>query len=183
MTSSERRRGCSSSVALGLGAASSQCQSLTGIYTRVYTLLSVLPTSSTNEGLAQDPGKVGMTRAARGTTRWRRTPPDARHVPPARLQRARDRGTWSWTWRRDAACRNLGSSLFFAPDGEPASASRRREAAAKAVCARCPVQMPCALYALTTHQSHGVWGGLAEDDRRQSVTDEHRRTCAPHGQP
>ena len=137
----------------------------------------------TNEGLAQDPGKVGMTRAARGTTRWRRTPPDARHVPPARLQRARDHGTWSWTWRRDAACRNLGSSLFFAPDGEPASARRRREAAAKAVCARCPVQMPCALYALTTHQSHGVWGGLAEDDRRQSVTDEHRRTCAPYGQP
>jgi len=31
--------------------------------------------------------------------------------------------------------------------------------------------MPCALYALATHQSHGVWGGLAEDDRRQFVAD------------
>jgi len=116
--------------------------------------------------------------------RRRRTPPpDVWQGPRERLQRARDRGTGSWTWRRDAACRNLGSALFFAPDGERVSARRRREAAAKAVCARCPVRMPCALYALATDQSHGVWGGLAEDDRRQSVTDDNRRSCAPHGRP
>ena len=42
MTSSERRRGASS-VAPGHGPASSWRQSLTEIYTRVYTLLSVLP--------------------------------------------------------------------------------------------------------------------------------------------
>jgi WhiB family transcriptional regulator, redox-sensing transcriptional regulator len=69
--------------------------------------------------------------------------------------------------------------LFFGPDGERESAKRQREAAAKAVCARCPVRMPCALYALATHQSHGVWGGLTEDDRRQSVADENQRTFVP----
>ena len=36
-------------------------------------------------------------------------------------------------------------------------------------------------YVLATHQPYGVWGGLAEDDRRQSVADENRRTCAPIG--
>jgi hypothetical protein len=41
--------------------------------------------------------------------------------------------------------------------------------------------MPCALYALTTHQSHGVWGGLAEDDRRHRIADDNRRMCATHG--
>jgi WhiB family redox-sensing transcriptional regulator len=121
-----------------------------------------------------------MTSGTRGTTcRRREPPPHAGQGPPARPQRA-----WGgWTWRRDAACRKLGSSLFFAPDGERASARRRREAAAKAVCARCPVRMPCALYALATHQSHGVWGGLAEDDRRQPIADANRRICAPHGRP
>lgn len=125
-----------------------------------------------------------MTRATRSATGRRRPPPPDAWLGPQRcLRRARDRGTRSWTWRHDAACRNLGSSLFFAPEGERASARRRREAAAKAVCARCPVRMPCALYALATHQPHGIWGGLAEDDRRQSVADENRRSDAPRGRP
>jgi WhiB family redox-sensing transcriptional regulator len=100
------------------------------------------------------------------------TPPaDVWQGSPERLRKARDRGTW--TWRRDAACRKLGSSLFFAPDDERPPAKRHREAAAKAVCARCPVRMPCVLYALTTHQPYGVWGGLAEDDRHQPLADAH----------
>jgi Transcription factor WhiB len=43
--------------------------------------------------------------------------------------------------------------------------------------------MPCVLYALATHQRYGVWGGLTEDDRRQPVADERRRTCTPRGRP
>jgi WhiB family transcriptional regulator, redox-sensing transcriptional regulator len=114
----------------------------------------------------------------------RRIPPlDAWHGPPEHLQPIRDLKAWSWTWQRDAACRNLGSWLFFAPEGERASARRQREAAAKAVCGRCPVQAPCALYALATRQRYGVWGGLAEDDRRQHVADERRRIRAPRGRP
>jgi WhiB family transcriptional regulator, redox-sensing transcriptional regulator len=119
-----------------------------------------------------------MARVSRVTTRRRHTPPpDTWEDPPERLHQARDRRTW----RRDAACRNLGSSLFFAPDDERPPAKRHREAAAKAVCARCPVRMPCALYALATRQPHGVWGGLTEEDRRQPFADERRRPCAPRG--
>ena len=117
-------------------------------------------------------------------TRRRRTPPlDAWHDPPERLQPIRHVESWPWTWQRDAACWNLGSSLFFAPDGERAAARRHREAAAKAICGRCPVRMPCVLYALATRQRYGVWGGLTEDDRRQPVADERRRTWTPRGRP
>jgi WhiB family transcriptional regulator, redox-sensing transcriptional regulator len=121
-----------------------------------------------------------MTRATSGMTGARGTPPPgAWHGPPERPQPVRDRGTWSWTLQPDAACRNLGGSLFFAPDGERTAARRRREAAAKAVCARCPVQMPCALYALATAQPYGVWGGLTEDDRQPAAAHERRRTRVP----
>ena len=114
----------------------------------------------------------------------RRIPPrDAWHGPPEPVQRIRDVKAGSWTWQRDAACRNLGSRLFFAPDGEQASARRQREAAATAICARCPVQAPCALYALATRQRYGVWGGLTEDDRRKHVADEPLRIRAPRGRP
>jgi WhiB family redox-sensing transcriptional regulator len=114
-------------------------------------------------------------------TRSRGTPP-LWHDPPERLQQIWHLESWPWTWQRDAACRNLGSSLFFSPDGERAAARRHREAAAKAICGRCPVRMPCALYALATRQRNGVWGGLTEDDR-QPVADERRRAWATRGRP
>ena len=37
--------------------------------------------------------------------------------------------------------------------------------------------------ALATHQRYGVWGGLAEDDRRQPVAARRRHTWAPRGRP
>jgi WhiB family transcriptional regulator, redox-sensing transcriptional regulator len=120
-----------------------------------------------------------MTRVTSGATRTQQTPPPgAWHGPPERPEPVRGGGASSWTWQRDAACRNLGSSLFFGPDGERAATRRRREAAAKAICARCPVQMPCALFALATRQPYGVWGGLTEDDRHP-VPYDRRRTWVP----
>jgi WhiB family transcriptional regulator, redox-sensing transcriptional regulator len=113
-------------------------------------------------------------------TRSRGTPPlEVWHDRPERLQPIRQLESW----QRDAACRNLGSALFFSPDGERAAARRHREAAAKAICGRCPVRMPCALYALATRQRYGVWGGLTEDDRHHPVADERRRTWTPRGRP
>jgi len=136
----------------------------------------------TKEALRQLEG--GMVRVTRVRTPSRRTPPlDAWHDPPERLQPTRHLERCPWTWQRDAACWNLGSSLFFAPDGERAAARRHREAAAKAICGRCPVRMPCVLYALATRQRYGVWGGLTEDDRRHPVADERRRTWTPRGRP
>jgi Transcription factor WhiB len=36
---------------------------------------------------------------------------------------------------------------------------------AKRICAGCPVQPECLAFALRTHQSHGIWGGLSEQER------------------
>ena len=69
-------------------------------------------------------------------------------------------------WMLAAAC--LGRpDLFFAPDdSETRSERRRREAAAKSVCARCPVRNDCLNDALTSDERFGIWGGLTERERR-----------------
>jgi len=38
-------------------------------------------------------------------------------------------------------------------------------AEAKAICAGCQVRYECLAFALRTHQAHGVWGGLSEQER------------------
>jgi WhiB family redox-sensing transcriptional regulator len=70
-----------------------------------------------------------------------------------------------WSWRSLARCRDLDSALFFSPDGERGPTRRRRERAAKAVCATCPVQRQCAAYAVANHEPYGVWGGMTETER------------------
>ena len=62
-------------------------------------------------------------------------------------------------WRELAACRGADLDLFFPGRGESAEPARR-------VCARCPVREPCLDYALRHGIVHGIWGGLAERDRR-----------------
>ncbi len=70
-----------------------------------------------------------------------------------------------WAWRLEAACGGLPSSVFFSPDGERGAARRRRERAAKVVCAGCRVRERCADYALSHRERYGVWGGLSEHER------------------
>lgn len=70
-------------------------------------------------------------------------------------------------WEERGACRGQDSSLFFGPNRfEPKSERLARESAAKAVCAACPVVVQCRDFALRTEELFGVWGGLAEADRR-----------------
>jgi WhiB family transcriptional regulator, redox-sensing transcriptional regulator len=70
-----------------------------------------------------------------------------------------------WSWRTRAACREVDSTVFFAPDGEPGPKQAAREARAKAICARCPVVRQCATYAIWSGERYGVWGGLSERER------------------
>ncbi len=70
------------------------------------------------------------------------------------------------TWRQQAACAAADSRLFFGYQGEGQQERRRREAAAKAICARCPVRQACAADALAHREPFGVWGGLTESERR-----------------
>lgn len=63
-------------------------------------------------------------------------------------------------WRLRAACRDVDTAVFF-PETEAEAA------AAKAVCASCPVREACLNFALVTRQDDGVWGGLDETERRR----------------
>ena len=77
-------------------------------------------------------------------------------------------------WRKDAACRDLETAVFF-PDTE------EEAAAAVAVCATCPVREACLEFALVTRQDDGVWGGLTESERkrlRRRRQEAARRTAA-----
>jgi len=73
----------------------------------------------------------------------------------------------------DAACQGADTSVFF-----PVSDTFAGEA--KAICAQCPVAEQCLEYAIATHQSDGVWGGLTSTERhrvvrrRQKVAREER---------
>ena len=68
-------------------------------------------------------------------------------------------------WQTHAACRGLGDEVFFATDNERGRSLRRRENAAKAVCARCPAVDPCLETALSSGEVYGVWGGLTPAER------------------
>jgi WhiB family redox-sensing transcriptional regulator len=75
---------------------------------------------------------------------------------------------WTKGWQFDAACRGEDSALFFAPSYfERREEKAAREHRAKAICARCPVRETCLEFALGVRESHGVWGGLNEQERRQ----------------
>jgi WhiB family redox-sensing transcriptional regulator len=63
-------------------------------------------------------------------------------------------------WRARGACISADPDLFFPVS--TAGLSRRQEARAKAVCARCPVRADCLQFALDSAQPYGVWGGLSE---------------------
>jgi WhiB family transcriptional regulator, redox-sensing transcriptional regulator len=96
--------------------------------------------------------------------------PTARPLPPAGERLGRLRGGMLeepglWAWRLEAACGGLPSSVFFSPEGERGAARRRRERAAKAICASCGVREQCADYALAHRERYGVWGGLSEHER------------------
>lgn len=49
----------------------------------------------------------------------------------------------------------------------PVSEINKLTAAAKQVCASCPVQAECLEYAIDANEIHGVWGGLGQRDRQR----------------
>jgi WhiB family redox-sensing transcriptional regulator len=71
---------------------------------------------------------------------------------------------WRWEWQVFARCRGR-DDLFFHPHGERDPERSEREAAAKQVCAGCPVKRECLDHALQSVEPYGVWGGLSEGER------------------
>ena len=69
-----------------------------------------------------------------------------------------------YTWRNRAICKDTDPDLFF-PVGTTGQALVQI-ARAKEVCAECTVRTDCLEYAIDTNQDSGIWGGLAEEERR-----------------
>jgi WhiB family redox-sensing transcriptional regulator len=64
-------------------------------------------------------------------------------------------------WQLDAACRYAEGVTFFPERGEPTEP-------AKAVCARCPVDLLCELQALELDTEHGIWAGQSARKLKRS---------------
>lgn len=80
-------------------------------------------------------------------------------------------------WRDRAACKGPQAAMFYPPlTFERRDEKATREAAAKAICARCPVRRECLDCAISTHEPHGIWGGLSECERRALLARLARRT-------
>lgn len=79
-------------------------------------------------------------------------------------------------WRERAACRGVNPELFFPKRGADKRSVDHRASIARAVCALCPVRMPCLAVALGAEiddlplprpsQLAGIWGGTNEIERR-----------------
>ncbi len=84
-----------------------------------------------------------------------------------------------WEWQYQGLCRSADPDIFFHPEGERGGTRRRRDEAAKAMCAVCPVLEACREHALKVQEPYGVWGGLTEDER--SVLIAEQRAAARAG--
>ncbi|MEV7603622.1 WhiB family transcriptional regulator [Kitasatospora sp. NPDC089797] len=85
----------------------------------------------------------------------------------SRLSQAPER---PWHRKPEGACRATECTALFRPSREPGAAAKERVEAAKAVCAGCRVRVECRRHALAAREPHGVWGGLAEEERRALFT-------------
>ena len=86
-------------------------------------------------------------------------PPHVKHDP--RLGARTTRGSGGWTER--AACRDAPGNDFFVDLCHSHKAAEI--AAAKAICAKCPVSKQCLSAGL--EEEFGIWGGLAAEERRR----------------
>jgi WhiB family redox-sensing transcriptional regulator len=72
----------------------------------------------------------------------------------------------SKVWQLAGACRESDIDVFFAPDDVSGEERTRRDHAAKAICARCPVRAACLRHAVAARESFGIWGGLTTEERQ-----------------
>lgn len=67
------------------------------------------------------------------------------------------------TWAERAACAGMDPDLWFPRDD--ADRYRGSYARARAVCTGCDVQAECLALAVRHGIEHGMWGGLAPNER------------------
>ena len=77
-------------------------------------------------------------------------------------------------WRHDAECLDEDPEIFY-PAGK-GHYSTELEAAAKAICARCPVQAECLDFAYDTQDQFAVMGGMTPEERKVTRRNRNRQS-------
>ncbi len=72
-------------------------------------------------------------------------------------------------WAQQALCAQAGPDTWFPDKGQHDLAR-----AAKKVCARCPVRIPCLEHALTIREPNGIWGGTTPRERRALLAEQEK---------
>ena len=85
----------------------------------------------------------------------------AHRVPrPGGLVPQRSGGIPDTDWMGEGLCRTTPHIDFFPTTGAGVAAARK-------VCAKCPVRPECLEYALQEGVTHGVWGGSSDRERQR----------------
>ena len=75
-------------------------------------------------------------------------------------------------WMAGGLCAQTDPELFFPEKGDQAREAKR-------LCAGCDVRVECLAYALAHRERHGVWGGVAERERRRMHRPVVRQPSGP----
>jgi WhiB family transcriptional regulator, redox-sensing transcriptional regulator len=88
------------------------------------------------------------------------------------LRRDEERVQGGLVWQRQAKCKGALAEAFYPPVRIESKDERDyREARAKKICASCPVAEQCLAHALANRETHGIWGGLNEVERRALIAE------------
>lgn len=68
------------------------------------------------------------------------------------------------SWHARAACRGMGTDIFFPTDQITLTRARR-------ICSSCPVSVECADFALGHPSLKGIWAGMSERRRARARKD------------
>ena len=89
-------------------------------------------------------------------------------------------------WRDKRACRDVDPDVFYpekvgSRNMRPTQFQIAKANVAKAICRECEVQEACLTWAIDAGEDDGVWGGMAEWERRSLRAS--RALQAPHAEP
>ena len=87
-------------------------------------------------------------------------------------------------WRDDAACKDSPTPDLWHPVGSDATMTREKRAqiaAAKEVCAGCPVKDACLTEALADPKLTGIWGETTDRERSRMRNGTYAKCGTPSG--
>lgn len=91
------------------------------------------------------------------------------HVPVLAYNMPLDPRPDDWAWQQQGLCREVTSDIFFYEEKVRGDEKRSHISQAKTVCNACPVKQECLDFSIKTNQSHGMWGGLTQEERKELV--------------